>query len=180
MYRLLLIVLVAGSSWAQTTFTVSDTTMKPMLQADSTYAYTVFADSLVYYETIVIVSQGGAQHARCIIGLPDDKDVLFNDSDHSLQRPVVWSFWGIDDDVIYWVGKDHPVPTDDTESGPYLFSMPYADYLSASALGGYYVKALKRPTISEGATRTAAQGADSREWGVISSSDIVGIITLDP
>ena len=59
-----------------------------------------------------------------------------------------------------------------------LLQMPLSAYWAAPALGDslFFVHADNRPALAEGAIRTAAEGADSREWGLIHHRDFVGII----
>lgn len=134
--------------------------------------------------TIVELERDGETIQRHVMGLPNSK-VLSQDADFTIRSESLWQFWSPFENAVCWMQGEHyttPVQfKSDLLAADVLLDISLSDYRAAPALGDslYFVHATNRPTIAEGATRTLAQGADSREWGTIHFNDITGIIEED-
>lgn len=177
-----LFMLLAAAAWAET-YTTPDASMEPALQSGAGYSLVAVASP--EFGQIVVFERQGQQIARRIVGQPHDKR-LPQDADFALRAQTQWRFISTErgDNAKCWlsgtklgpIGVKANLPTSQV-----LLDIPYSDYIVAPALGDslYFVHALNRPTIADGAERTAAQGADSREWGPMHARDFVGVIQTE-
>ena len=174
-------VMAVSPAAGQSTFVPSDGSMDPDLTSGTTYTLSHVDSTAI--GRIVVFTRNSQQVARRIIGGPKSK-VLTQDPDFTLRVQTSWSFVSIVEDTILSYGSQTPIPDPPPSSHTSLSGLTpilgigYQTMRQAAALGDslYYVHALQRPALAPGATRTAAQGADSREWGTVHARDFVGII----
>ena len=179
-----MVLLLVSAAWAQETFTAPDGSMAPILSSSTVYfAVDPFRDTYLRNH-IVVFTQDSTTVARKIVGIPGDKE-LTEDSDFALRGQSTWRGDFYVGKAVCWLTGElpstPPTRTSHLNSDNVLLDVSFAVYDAASALGDstYYVHALTRPDISEGATRTLAQGADSREWGTVHARDFLYVIPED-
>ena len=184
MTRLIILLLLSGAVYAQGSFTVPDGSMVPALTSGSTYETREPQRGFYRRSYIVVLTHDGHDIARKIVALPSDKQ-LTQDADFVLRSQSTWRGDFHVDKAICWLTGDPPaIPplrTSHLNTDHVVLDISFLIYNEAPTLGDslFYVHALNRPTIADEATRTLAQGADSREFGTIHFNDILGVIPPD-
>ena len=165
------------------TITIQDASMEPLLVAAQSYS--VQSTTVFPSKTFVVFPREQGHVARTIAAQPFTA-ILTADADFSLRAQATWEFFDLTNMTITWLNGDFPFVSppanrDDLAVDNTLLEVSFSTLEIAPVLGDslYYVHALNRPAIPDGATRTAAQGADSREWGTIHARDFVGIIEIE-
>lgn len=170
MIALLFVLIATAGLAAAQSFTPADASMSPLLEQGQSYSYVVPAAEEVNRGAIGVLERDGQQYARRIVARPTDRR-LGQDTDFILlgqTQKIIEEY--IDNRITFFDAADRA-----------LLQMHLDLYRAAPALGDslFFVHALNRPAIAEGQARTAAQGADSREWGLVHARDFVGVIQAE-
>lgn len=178
---LLALLIGVSPAWPQSSFVAPDGAMAPTLASGSTYEVNEPFQGVFLRHRIVVFTRQGQLHVRRVVGLPGEK-LLSQDPDFAIRSRATWGGQFNIYRAWCWLRGDHPAVapsrTSHLVTADVLLDVSFDAYEAASALGDslYYVHALNRPDIAQGQERTAAQGADSREWGAIHARDFVGVI----
>lgn len=173
-----------ASAVAAQPFVAPDASMTPRLTQGQGYTIATTTADNVLYGAVVVFPYNSQQVARLIVGVPESKQIA-QDADFVVRATWRWDFWSDVENVQVWMQGDPPVQAPmkkaDLVAADILLEVPLSDYEAAESLGDslFYVHALNRPAIADGATRTAAQGADSREFGPVHFDDFVGVIQTE-
>ena len=180
----IVIAVLCSDAYAQQNFVAPDESMTPVLSRSETYEVDAATPALPP-RAIAVFSQDGISTARQVVGMPYSK-VLSQDPYFVMRASSEWSFHSGLESVVCFMRGEHPTTTPvyyrDLVSSDILLQVPLASYEAAPALGDslYYVHALNRPVLPSFQTspRSLAQGADSREFGLVHARDVIGIIDL--